>query len=95
MDEIEAKTERAAKLRVEPLVALMAEERQKATFMAQLYSDSIKPGAPAAIRDLYAILMGWKVDRKEITLALNADEIAKRNLAAKKQLEEEASGELH
>ena len=63
-------------------------------YMNQLYLDSIKPGAPAATRDLYAVLVGKKVERKEILLGLNADEIARRNLMAQKALQDELGKEI-
>ena len=69
-------------------------EEQWALYMKQLYLDSIRPGAPAATRDLYAVLMGKKVERKEISLALNPDEIMKRNLEARRMLEAELAKEV-
>jgi hypothetical protein len=69
-------------------------DRKREKFMEQLYMDSIKPGAPAAIRDLYAVLQGWKVDRKEIALSLNADDIARRNIEAQRALEQEARNQV-
>ena len=70
------------------------EEEKWARYMKQLYLDSIKPGAPAATRDLYAVLMGKKVEKKEVMIGLSADDVAKRNLEAQRALRLEARKEI-
>ena len=57
--------------------------------MKQLTADAAQKGATAPTRTLYAQLKG-KMPKTNINLevGLSADEIARRNLAADKQLEE-------
>ena len=75
-------------------VEFETEEDKWGRYMKQLYLDAIKPGAPAATRDLYAVLVGKKVEKKEIKIGLSADDVAKRNLEAQRALRLEARKEL-
>ena len=63
-------------------------------FMKTLYEDCIKPGANAATRDLYAVLVGKKVEKREVTLAMNADDLVKRQIMARDALKREAQKQL-
>ncbi len=73
----------------EPVLPKSKDEEEWAIFMKQLTSDAATKGATAPTRTLYAQLKG-KMPKTNIDLriGLSADEIARRNLEASRQLEE-------
>jgi len=71
------------------LPPMNADEREWGIFMKQLTADAAQKGATAPTRVLYAQLKG-KMPKTNINLevSLSADERARRNIEADKQLEE-------
>ncbi len=72
-----------------PTLPQSKEEQEKAIFMKQLTIDAAQKGASAPTRTLYATLMKMMPKTSiDVNLGLTADERARRNLTADKQLEE-------
>ncbi len=68
----------AAQIQKEQVTAKRTSEEDRWNeYMEQLYIDSIKPNAPANVRELYAKLKGKLQDKKEITVDFTGSDIAR------------------
>ena len=63
-------------------------------FRDKLYMDAMRPKAPSKTMELYARMEGLLTDKSEVKVKLeyDADEIARRNLEAERQLRESGYG---
>lgn len=64
------------------------DEREKEELLDKLYKESMVMGCPANKIEVFAKLKGWLKPSLDLNLGLSADEIARRNLEATKQLKE-------
>lgn len=54
----------------------------------KVYNDAIKPSATKGDKELAVRMLGMLIDRQEVKVGLTADEIARRNLEADRELEQ-------
>ena len=54
----------------------------------KVYTDAMRQGASAKDKDLAVRMLGMLIDRQEVKVGLSADEIARRNTEAERELEE-------
>ena len=65
------------------------EEGQIRYFRQKLYDDAVKPGRTGKDKELYGRSRGLFIDKAEhVIKVVSADEIARRNLAAERELEQ-------
>lgn len=63
-------------------------EDEKVALARKVYNDAIRKGASTRDKELAVRMLGLIIDKKEISIGLTADEIARRNLEADRQLRE-------
>ena len=81
-------TEKTISVTIQKLEVVDGDEEVR-RFKKKLYQDAMKPNAKEEAKKTYARSKGLLIDRMEqIIKVVNADEIAKRNLEADRQLRE-------
>ena len=77
-----------AKAQIEAETPPKTEEEEWEDFKEHLRKQAMKPNASAPVMTLYANLEGKLIDKKEIKIGLSADDIARRNLIADRELKQ-------
>ncbi len=79
--------------RVNGVEVTKVSEDEKLALARKVYADAMVKGASAKDKDLAVRMLGMLIDRQEVKIGLTADEIARRNLEAERQLKEGGYGD--